>query len=149
MKLSGSESRPQTIPARGTLLKKLIALVAMMLMIGGANAALAGPPEGKGPGDNNKHGLCTAYFNGQKKGHDKHGDPGPFQGIEDAAEEHADPNDEDDTPATMEEIVAYCNQFGIGGNPAHGRYPDCFDTNEDGAPNEDTECDYPADPPTE
>ena len=158
MKLSGSESRPQTTPARGTLLKKLIALVAMMLMIGGANAALADPPDGKGPGDNNKRGLCTAYFNGQKNGHDDDEDGSrqkPFAGLEEAGKAYADNDekdndgdgevdegDEGDGMSFEEAVFNYCDGS-IGGNPDHGRFLCAFgeddpDTDEDES--EQTEC---------
>jgi hypothetical protein len=72
-----------------------------------------------GPNGKNNHGLCTAYFNGQKKGHTKHGSPPPFAALEAAAEE-----------AEMS-IYEYCSQFGIGGNPGHnGRFPECFDDDD-------------------
>ena len=87
-----------------------------------------------GPNGNNHHGLCTAYFNGQKKGHDKHGSPPPFAALEAAAEE-----------AEMS-VFEWCsssenNPKGIGGNPDdNGRFPECFDdddsTGNDACPSE-------------
>jgi hypothetical protein len=109
-----------------------MALVAGILIVAGAGVVKAAP----GPNDNNNHGLCTAYFNGQKNGHDKNGQPGPFQALEDASREHTDSDgvdndgdgqvDEDDENADLsaaENVVNYCDGL-IGGNPLHGRY-DC------------------------
>lgn len=127
--------------------KKLLAtLAAALMMLGmfGVVSASADPnPDGPA-----KKGLCTAYFNGQKNGHDKHGDPGPFQALEDAAANNdgvdndgdgqTDEGDEsisDDTPeGDLEQakaVFAFCDGL-IGGNPDHGRY-DCS-YNDDGEP---------------
>ena len=110
-----------------------------------------------GPNGNNDHGLCTAYFNGQKNGHgpgeDQTNQPPPFQGLEDHAREYTD-NDGDDNDSDgetdeegentaltdAENIFNYCNDGGlIGGNPEHGRFT-CTDPGVAG-PSVDTESD--------
>jgi hypothetical protein len=111
-------------------------LIAALMMMGlfGVVGATADP----GPNGNNNNGLCTAYFNGQKKGHDKNGQPGPFQALEDEAEEQAPRNndeDDDNNVSGFEAVFDYCNSlYSIGGNPEHGRYdctPDDPETDED------------------
>lgn len=106
-------------------------LIAALMMMGlfGVSQATAEP----GPNGSNEKGLCTAYFNGQKNGHDQDGDgrsdPGPFGALEDDAEEqdNATPGNEDlegETPI-YSDVFEFCNKFGIGGQPEHnGRY-DC------------------------
>lgn len=125
-------------------MKKIIAaLFASLLLITmfGVISASAEP----GPNGNNNKGLCTAYFNGQKKGHDKHGDPGPFQALEDqAAENDGRDNDgdgdvdedgeriDDSSPEVdleqAEAVYVFCDGL-IGGNPSNGRY-DCESTDD-------------------
>jgi hypothetical protein len=97
--------------------KLLAAVMATGLMFGGAFAIAEAAP---GPNGNNDHGLCTAFFNGQKKGHDKNGNPPPFAALIEAA----DDDDEDTPPA--EDVYNYCQAAGIGGNPENGRYPEYF-----------------------
>jgi hypothetical protein len=119
--------------------KLLMALVAGVLIVAGAGVVKADP----GPSDSNKHGLCTAYFNGQKNGHDKNGQPGPFQALEDTSREYTDSDgvdndgdgqvDEDDENADLsaaENVVNYCDGV-IGGNPLHGRYDCTADSDPD------------------
>lgn len=122
-------------------------------MFTGANAALADHNEDGEP--SNTHGLCTAYFNGQKKGHDKNGQPGPFAGLEAASrvytEEDGVDNDQDGEVdeegenqdlSAAENIFNYCSDHTeIGGNPTHGRFT-CV---EDGA-DSDPECTDNPDP---
>ncbi len=81
-----------------------------------------------GPNGHNNHGLCTAYFNGQKVGHDKNGTPGPFQALEDAAtgQDGSDSSSMD----TVAAVFDYCSGL-IGGNPTHGRYDCSTDQNGD------------------
>jgi len=100
-------------------LRKFLATAVVAAALGGgiAGVAVAEP----GPNDHNNHGLCTAFFNGQKNGHDKNGNPGPFQALIDAA------SDGDENTPVEEDVYNYCQEFGIGGNPEHGRYPDLFD----------------------
>jgi hypothetical protein len=74
--------------------RKLITLAIASLMAFGSTAAIS-VADGPGPNGNNEHGLCTAYFNGQKKGHDKHDQPGPFQALEDVSREHANNDGKD------------------------------------------------------
>lgn len=118
-------------------MKKLVsALFASLLLVTmfGVISASAEP----GPNGNNNKGLCTAYFNGQKKGHDKHGDPGPFQALEDAAAEEDDRDNgrgyDDSEPGSdgdlnqAEAVYMFCEGL-IGGNPSNGRY-DCESTDE-------------------
>jgi len=101
--------------------KLLGTALATGLMFGGAIAVANAEP---GPNDHNNHGLCTAFFNGQKNGHDKNGAPPPFQALIEAA------SDGDDSTPVEEDVYNYCQEYGIGGNPEHGRYPDLF--GEDG-----------------
>jgi hypothetical protein len=119
------------------LLKKLlVALVATLAALGFANFAQAEP----GPNGSNDHGLCTAYFNGQKNGHgqkeNQDHQPPPFQGLEDAGREYTDNDgvDNDNDGSTDEDgentaltdaenIFNYCDDNSvIGGNPSHGRF---------------------------
>jgi hypothetical protein len=123
----------------------LAAFTAILLLAGfaGASTAFADP----GPNGNNDHGLCTAYFNGQKNGHgegeDQSNQPPPFQGLEEDARAYTDSDKEED-PGTgsdndkdgqsdeggeaaqltaAENIFNYCNDLStIGGNPTHGRF---------------------------
>ena len=111
--------------------KLLAALAAALMMLGmfGVVSASADPdPEGPA-----KKGLCTAFFNGQKNGHDKNGNPGPFQALVDAADEE-DGEDGSDSGDPLEEaadVFAFCDGL-IGGNPEHGRYS--CEYNDDGDP---------------
>ena len=94
----------------------------MFLVAGAFGAQAAKPQEGDEP--RNTKGLCTAYFNGQKKGHEK-GSPGPFAALEEKG--------------SLQDVYDYCSglEKGIGGNPdENGRFTDCFD-DSDGNP--DTE----------
>ena len=134
-------------------MKKIVVTAILTLMlatVGGMTGAKAEP----GPNGNNDHGLCTAYFNGQKNGHDKNGQPGPFQALEDAGRAYTDSdgvdNDQDgeideenenQDLSAAENVFNFChNTSSIGGNPSHGRYT-CV---ADGA-NSDPECtDNPA-----
>src|SRR5687768_11198126 len=65
-----------------------------MLAGGGIAQAAKDDNNGKaGPNGENNQGLCTAYFNGQKNGHDKNGedgDPGPFAALEQAGRDNTD-----------------------------------------------------------
>ena len=110
--------------------KLIIGVAAVLALLGGVNLANAEP----GPNDSNNHGLCTAYFNGQKNGHDKNGQPGPFQALEDAAREHTnsdgvdndgdgqiDEDGEDQDLSAAENIANYCDGQ-VSGNTDHGRY---------------------------
>ncbi len=127
-------------------MKKLLAALAAALMMLGMFGVVSASadPDPDGPA---KKGLCTAYFNGQKNGHDKHGDPGPFQGLEDAAA-NADGVDNDEDGETdegdetiddgtaegdleqAEAVFAFCDGL-IGGNPDHGRYDCGYNSNDE------------------
>lgn len=140
------------------MLKRILLLLAACIIgLFGASAALAGEP---GPNGHNDHGLCTAYFNGQKVGHgpgEDTDDPPPFQGLEDAAEVYTDNDgadndrdgetdegDESEQLTDAENIFNYCNDLSvIGGNPEHGRFT-CTDEGGTGTgPDSETdpECD--------
>ncbi len=103
-------------------MRKLLASVmtAGLLVVGGG-AAIAAP----GPNGHNDHGLCTAYFNGQKNGWEKQGaSPAPFAALEQVAD------DGDGNTSVTQDVYNYCTgvEKGIGGNPAeNGRFPSCFD----------------------
>lgn len=121
-------------------------IVALLVAVAAAGGYVGLAEAAPGPNGNNDRGLCTAYFNGQKNGHDKHGDPGPFQALEDAAansdgvdndgDRQVDEGDEtyDDSTAegdleAAEGVFNFCEGL-IGGQPDHGRY-DC-ETTDDG-----------------
>ena len=156
---SGSESRLRSIFEQGNrLVKKLIALVALMLMLGGATVSMAAADKDGEPA--NKHGMCTAYFNGQKNGHGRDEDdssnyPGPFQDLEQQGRDYVDSdgadNDgdgdvderddeagttESDDLTVAENIFAYCDGT-IGGNMDHGRFT-CEIVKDDGGTPDDT-----------
>ena len=97
--------------------KLILGALATLMLVGGAFSAGAAP-DPNGPA---KKGLCTAYFNGQKNGHDKDGDgrstPPPFYGLEGAA--GAEPGD---SPGEVAYAVStFCGSL-VGGNPSHGRW---------------------------
>lgn len=122
-------------------MKKLLAAVmASGLLFGGA--AVAHAAGNAGPNGNNDHGLCTAYFNGQKNGHDKHGSPGPFAALEGTAADA----DGDGTPGEPSDVYSYCGgvEGMVGGNPAHGRYTCVLDSDPNTQGNQSTCEDNPA-----
>lgn len=107
------------------------ALIAGLMMFGlfGVVSASA-DPDPDGPA---KKGLCTAYFNGQKNGHDKNGSPGPFAALEEAADA-ANGDDEENEDARLElaeDVFQFCDGL-IGGNPEHGRFDCTVGAGEDG-----------------
>jgi hypothetical protein len=106
------------------LTKRLLGTLVVAFMLTGMFAAfgIADP----GPNGNNDKGLCTAYFNGQKKGHDKHGSPGPFAELERIAEEGYDGDGD-----TADAVYWWCSirdgAPGIGGNPDNSGRWTCSD----------------------
>jgi len=104
-------------------MKKRLAVAAAALMFAGLGAGVVGAAPG--PNGHNDHGICTAYFNGQKKGHDKKDTaPGPFAALEAMGDTQA--------------IYDFCTgvEKGIGGNPEeNGRFPGCFNGDTDNDPN--------------
>ena len=127
-------------------MKKLIAFAALVLMLGGANGALAAKDDNQGkagPNGKNDHGLCTAYFNGQKKGHEG-GSPRPFEALEQEADKEENGGNADGV-GTPQEVYDFCINVdkGIGGNPGeNGRFTDCFeDDDEDGTADGDCTVD--------
>jgi hypothetical protein len=138
-------------------MKRAIAVVIGVLAMLGAAAGISSAAPG--PHGKNDHGLCTAYFNGQKNGHDKKDeDPKPFESLERAGEDYTDndgvdndrdekidegkntssPDDDESNDLTPQEnIYNFCsNTTIIGGNPEHGRY---MCTN-DGTGDSDPDC---------
>ena len=102
-------------------MKKRLAVAATALMFAGLGAGVVGASPG--PNTHNDHGLCTAYFNGQKKGHEG-GSPGPFAALE------AEYGPE------LQDIYDNCQLVGIGGNgDENGRFQECF-TGDDACPDE-------------
>jgi hypothetical protein len=96
-------------------MKKRLAVAAAALMFAGLGAGVVGAAPG--PNESNHHGLCTAYFNGNKTGHGKNDgeSPGPFAALEDGRE--------------LSAIFDDCNgdPKGIDGNPEeNGRFTTCF-----------------------
>lgn len=113
-------------------MSKVLSVTIAVLLSAGAGAAFAQP----GPNGHNDGGLCTAYFNGQKKGHNKDGrtSPAPFAALEAAAGD-ADGDGESGTP---NDVLTFCGgPEAINGNPGkNGRFTGCFDgdSDEDGNP---------------
>ena len=112
---------------------RIVAMLTAGVLAGGFVGVAQAEP---GPNGNNDHGICTAYFNGQKSGHDQGNSPGPFGALEDM-------HDDD-----IQAIFDFCSGVdgpgngsggdGIGGNPdENGRFTDCFD-DSDGNPNTDS-----------
>ena len=107
-------------------MKRLIAMLfgaTVLFAAFGAAPVSAAPKE-----DQNAHGICTAYFNGQKNGHTSGESPGPFGTLEDDAGTYDGTNSEDSNEMLLaSDVLEYCNSLGVvvGGNPEHnGRY-DC------------------------
>ena len=118
---AGSSARVSANQGVPQVKKVLAALTAATLMFGLGSVALAAGNGKAGPNGHNNGGLCTAYFNGQKKGW-ADGAPGPFAQLE------QDAHDNDSTTNTEQEVLAFCGgATAIGGNPDNGRYPGCFD----------------------
>ena len=69
-------------------MKRILAVVASAGLLLGAGVGLATAAQGD---NNNDHGLCTAYNNGQKVGWGKQGSsPGPFQDLESRSADYTD-----------------------------------------------------------
>lgn len=82
-------------------MKKLLSIAALVVLGGGLAApAFAEPPDP----NKNIHGLCTAYFSGNKNGWKKNGTPPPFRGLEDAVPEDYDGDGDDD----RDDVYAWC-----------------------------------------
>lgn len=104
-------------------MKRILTIVsAFAIALGGAAAATAEKPADPG----REHGLCTAFFNGQKNGHEKQDQyPGPFQELLDGA------------GGTVNDLYLWCQAFGIGGNEDNGRW-DCT-IDDGGTPDDSTD----------
>jgi hypothetical protein len=86
--------------------KLLVVAMAAGLFVGGAGLAQAASQ----PHEPQDHGLCTAYYNGNKNGWEKKGTPPPpFQDLISRADD-GDPN-------TTNDLATYCDGL-VGGNPA-------------------------------
>jgi len=106
------------------LKKFLIATVLATLVTAGAGLGIS-QAQGGGQGQGNSdHGLCTAYFNGQKNGWDSHTPP-PFQNLSDRAGDGSDSNSTTGDPA---DIWDFCDGL-VDGQPSHGRYTCSKDSN--------------------
>lgn len=126
----------QTQPTMGSNMKRVLAtLFGAALLVSGFGAVSANADPGPDNG-NSKKGLCTAYFNGQKNGHDDNSPP-PFLALEDAADEQdgEDGADSGDAFEVAADVFDFCEGL-IGGNPTNGRF-DCSTTEEDGTTCED------------
>jgi hypothetical protein len=88
--------------------KLIVSALVATSVFGGVGLARADQPTDPG----REFGQCTAFFNGQKNGHPEN------------------------TEQVVSDMYDSCQQYGIGGNPSHGRYPECFDgdSNHDGDP---------------
>lgn len=127
-------------------------LLAALMMMGlfGVAAATADP----GPNGTNDKGLCTAYFNGQKKGHDRDGDgqtdnARAFQGLEEAAGVMVDTLPEDVADMVYEFCMSTAGRDGdgvdIGGNPnENGRWTCSVD--DGGTPDDSSDDTYTCEP---
>jgi hypothetical protein len=145
-------------------LKKVFAVIIGALGMLGAAAGISSAEPG--PNGHNDHGLCTAYFNGQKNGHgpgEDTDDPPPFQGLQEKGENYTntdgddndfdggadadDPNPPEDRDLTdAENIFNYCGDNNlIGGNPDHGRFT-CTAEEDDGDPNNPVDPGTPGNP---
>ena len=111
-------------------MKRVLAAVfgaTMMLATLGAAAVSAAPGDnGKaGPNGSNEKGLCTAYFNGQKKGHEEGNGPGPFGQLEDDATDDGSNEDLADEKQVSDDVFEFCDKYGIMGNPEENGRFDC------------------------
>jgi hypothetical protein len=109
------------------VLAMLLGATVLFAMFGATTGAAA-----PGPNGNNDHGLCTAYFNGQKNGHTEGEGPGPFGVLEDESADPEDSDDEDlvDEQQVSDDVFERCNGL-IGGNPEHNGRFDCSDDEDD------------------
>lgn len=80
------------------------------LVVGGAGFAFAGQP---GPNGHNDFGLCKAYFAGSQTGQDHKHQAGPFQALEQAADQASGGNQ--DGTGTADEVAKYCESVTPGG----------------------------------
>jgi hypothetical protein len=124
--------------------KLLAALGASLMLLGlfGVSQATADP----GPNGNNDKGLCTAYFNGQKKGHDKDGDgrtdnARSFQGLEDEAEDDGSNENLFDEQQISDDVFEFCQALGIMGNPEENGRFDCREGEDRDSPARDEDDD--------
>ena len=114
-------------------MKKLLAAISAVTLMLGIGAAFAAAADHQ-PQD---HGLCTAYFNGQKKGWTKNGTPGPFTDLENRAGADQTASEVDQAAS----VYDYCQAVVIGGNPDHGRYTCVAGNTADQDPtNDSTTC---------
>jgi hypothetical protein len=116
-------------------MKRVLAILfgAAVLFAGFGVADVSAAP---GPNGSNDHGLCTAYFNGQKNGHTEGEGPGPFGTLEDVSEDDGTDEEEDPDNGVIGEtrvasdVRERCDGL-IGGNPElNGRF-DCSDDEDD------------------
>ena len=128
-------------------MKRLLALIcgATLLLAAGAGTASAAH-EGPGPNGSNDKGLCTAYFNGQKNGHEKQKErtgeyPGPFAGLEEHAEDSGENEDLEDEQQISDDVFEFCQGLGIGGNPEQNGRFDCREGDEKDSPARDEDTD--------
>jgi len=94
----------------------LIAAALATLVTAGAGLGISQAAGGPGPNGSNNHGLCTAYFNGSDQGRANKHNAGPFQALEDTAD------DGNSNTSPEQDVWAWCtdatnNPKGIGGNP--------------------------------
>ena len=121
-------------------MKRLLAVLfgaALMFAVAGVTSASAEP----GPNGSNNKGLCTAYFNGQKNGHEEGDGPGPFGALEDGSEDDGSNEDLADEQQISDDVFEYCEQYGIGGNPEENGRFDCREDEERDGPPRDSDDD--------
>lgn len=117
--------------------KAILALVIGVLTLGGLSVAQASP----GPNGHNEKGLCTAYFNGQKKGHEEGNGPGPFGALEDDSTDDGSNEDLEDEMQVSDDVFEFCDQYGIMGNPEENGRFDCRDGEDRDSPPRDSDDD--------
>jgi hypothetical protein len=106
--------------------RRLLAVLAASFMLVGLFGGAALANNGKaGPNGHNEKGLCTAYFNGQKNGHEEGDGPGPFGALEDEAEDNGDNENLPDEQQISDDVFEFCNEFGIMGQPEQNGRFDC------------------------
>ena len=126
-------------------MKRMLALICgvTLLLAAGAGTASAGHEGDRGPGPNghNEKGLCTAYFNGQKNGHQEGEGPGPFGVLEDESTDSGENEDLEDEMQVSDDVFEFCDQFGIMGQPEQNGRFDCREGEDRDSPARDSDDD--------
>ena len=106
-------------------MRKVIAVLAVAMMIGGPAAAAGnGRPTSENlAGHPALYGLCTAYFSGQGGEHGNKNSAPPFAALQEAADNAGD----DDGTTTADEMQSFCENVrpsnGQGGGSGNSKAP--------------------------